>query len=169
MSVPVLDLCGRFWRILPAAADPLTPARAPEGRFHHSGQPALYGSPSPRAAGHAVARYLRPGGAARYAYPLALTQARIADLRDTAICAALGLRGDETAVPWLPERSHGQPATTWRASDAVRASGADGMIYIARSAPDRWHLVLFRWNLPGTAQLARDGPPLPHIPPHPPA
>jgi hypothetical protein len=64
-------------------------------------------------------------------------------------------------VPWLPERSAGRPATSWTASDAVRAAGLDGMIYTARSAPDRWHLVLFCWNAPGAARLAPDGPPLP--------
>lgn len=66
-------------------------------------------------------------------------------------------------MPWLPERSAGLPATSWRASDAVRAAGADGMIYTARSAPHRWHLVLFRWN-EGSARLAVDGAALPHRP-----
>ncbi|MDX5359531.1 MAG: RES domain-containing protein, partial [Rhodobacterales bacterium] len=104
---------------------------------------------------------LRPGDL-RQAVPLRLTGARIADLRDPATLAALDLQGHETAVPWLPERAAGQPATTWRASDAVRAAGACGMIYTARSAPDRWHLVLFRWNAASGAQLAPDGPALPH-------
>ncbi|WP_051294672.1 RES family NAD+ phosphorylase [Gemmobacter nectariphilus] len=160
-SWPVTDLSGRFWRILPVAADPLSPAPSPEGRFHHSAQRALYCSPTAQAAGHAVAPYLRPGDL-RLAVPLRLTGARIADLRDPATLAALGLQGHETAVPWLPERAAGQPATTWRASDAARAAGACGMIYTARSAPDRWHLVLFRWNTASGAQLAPDGPALPH-------
>lgn len=158
---PLIPLGGRFWRILPAAADPLSPVRSPEGRFHHSGQPALYCSPSPEAAGHAVAPYLRPGDPPRLAFPLHLHGARIADLRDPATLAALGLHGHETAVPWLPERAAGRPATTWTASGAARAAGACGMIYTARSAPDRWHLVLFRWNAATGAQLARAGAPLP--------
>lgn len=149
---------------MPAAADPLSPVRSTEGRFHHGCQPALYCSPSPEAAAHAIAAYRRPGDAPRLAYPLALTDARIADLRDAGTLAALGLKGHETAVPWLPERAAGHPATTWTASDAVRAAGLHGMIYTARSAPDRWHLVLFCWNRPGAAHLTPDGPPLNHIP-----
>ena len=168
-SCPVTELSGRFWRILPATADPLTPVRSAEGRFHHSGQDALYCSPSAQAAGYAVARYLRAGDAPRMAFPLLVRHARIADLRQPATLDALGLQGPEPAVPWLPERSLGLPATAWRASDAVRAAGASGMIYTARTAPDRWHLVLFCRNLPGAAQVSRDGPPLPHVPQHTPA
>lgn len=163
-SLPGTDISGRFWRLLPAAADPLSPVLSREGRFHHDGQAALYCSPSPEAAAHAIARYLRPGDAPRLAYPLALTAARIADLRDASTLAALGLKGHETAVPWLPERAAGRPATTWTASDAVRAARLHGMIYTARSAPDRWHLVLFCWNRPGAAQLQPDGPPVQQIP-----
>jgi hypothetical protein len=48
-------------------------------------------------------------------------------------------------VPWQPQRATGRAATTWAASDAVRAAGADGLIYSARSMPTRWHVVLFRW------------------------
>ncbi|WP_323038413.1 RES family NAD+ phosphorylase [Gemmobacter sp.] len=159
-SWPVTDLSGRFWRILPAAADPLSPVRSAEGRFHHSGQAALYCSPTAEAAGHAVAAYRRPGDAPRLAYPLFLCAARIADLRQPATVRALGLTGQETAVPWLPERAAGLPATSWTASDTARAAGACGMIYTARSAPDRWHLVLFRWNLANGARLAPDGAPI---------
>lgn len=72
-------------------------------------------------------------------------------------------------MPWLPERGAGRPATSWTASDAVRACGLDGMIYTARSTPDRWHLVLFGWNRPGAAQITRNGPPMPHVPSHTPA
>lgn len=108
-----------------------------------------------------MAPYLRPDDPPRLAFPLHI-RARIADLRDLATCAALGLQGVETAIPWLPERTAGLPATTWRASDSVRKAGADGMIYTARSAPDRWHLVLFRWNSPGAAVVRADGPPQPH-------
>ena len=72
----------------------------------------------------------------------------------------LALQAMKPPSPGLPERAAGLPATTWTASDAVRAAGACGMIYTARSAPDRWHLVLFRWNLTNGARLAPDGDPI---------
>ena len=156
------------WRILRASALPrlMDGAQHPEGRFHHDGQPAFYCSPSPTAAGHAVAPYLRADDGPRLLVPLRLTVAGLADLRDPVTLARLGLSGGESAVPWLPERAAGRPATTWAASDAARAGGAPGMIYTARSAPDRWHLVLFRWNAgPGSALLSPAGPPLPFAPP----
>ncbi len=159
LTVPV---SGRFWRITFAehARQVLDGVRHPEGRYHHDGQPALYASPTPEFAAMAVDAYLRPGDPPRVICPLALSDARLCDLRDPDICATLGITPDISSVPWVPERAAGLPATSWAASDAVRATDADGMIYRARSYPDRWHIVLFRWNRPGRAQLALDAPPM---------
>jgi RES domain-containing protein len=159
-------LSGRFYRIVlrDDLARLLNGAKSPEGRFHHHGQSALYLSPTPEAAGHAVAPYLRAGDGPRVVAPLRLTGARICDLRVAATRTTLGLAGHEADVPWLPEREAGLPTTTWIASDAARAQGADGMIYTARSAPARWHLVLFRWNVAGAAHLTADGAPFPFAP-----
>ncbi len=79
------------------------------------------------------------------------------DLRERATRDALGLQGHEAATPWQPQRAAGVAATSWTASDAVRAAGVDGMIYASRTAPDRWHLVLFAWNEPGHASVAFGG------------
>ena len=51
---------GPVWRILPQALvdTPAKPARAPEGRFHHSGQIAAYASLSAEGASVAIQRYL---------------------------------------------------------------------------------------------------------------
>jgi hypothetical protein len=53
------------------------------------------------------------------------------------------------------------PATSWIASDAARRAGADGMIYAARSDPTRWHVVLFRWNIPAGPIIRQSGSPIP--------
>ncbi|MDO9524667.1 MAG: RES family NAD+ phosphorylase [Gemmobacter sp.] len=153
-------LAGRFWRIVLADDLPrvLAGVKSAEGRFHHSGQSALYLSPSPEAAGHAVASYLKPGDPPRVVAPLRVINARVLDLRLESVQRPLGLTGAEAATPWQPQRARGLPATTWLASDAVRTAGADGMIYTARSDPTRWHLVLFRWNALCGAQVETDGP-----------
>jgi RES domain len=127
------------------AARVLDPANSPEGRFHHDAQPTLYVSPRPDWAAHAIKAYVRDSDPPRVICELRLTGARVLDLRNPAHCAAWGIDPTHAAVPWLPERAQGLPATTWKASDRARASGADGMIYTARSEPTRWHLVLFRW------------------------
>jgi hypothetical protein len=51
---------GPVWRILPQTLvdSPVEPARAPEGRFHHSGQIAAYASLSAEGASVAIQRYL---------------------------------------------------------------------------------------------------------------
>lgn len=135
-----------------------------EGRFHHNGQPAFYASPSPETAAIAIAIYLRPDDAPRVMVPLTLQNARMADLRDPATCDALDIDPGWPSVPWAEQRANGRPATSWQASDAVRASGADGMIYASRRVPTRWHVVLFFWNAKERAQLALDGKPVPWSP-----
>ncbi len=130
----------------------------PEGRFHHDGQPALYASPSPETAAIAIDIYLKDNDAPRVMIPLAIENAKMADLRDPDTCATLGIDPVWPSVPWADQRTAGKPATSWKASDIVRDSGADGMIYASRRAPERWHIVLFRWNQPNAAMIGLGGP-----------
>ena len=150
---------GRLWRILfsDRQHEALDPARHPEGRFHHDGQRALYASPTPDAAGVAIDSYYRPGDPPRIILPLWLDGARLLDFRDPATSAALGLCGDETTVDWRTDRAAGHPARSWRASDAARAAGADGIIYFSRKARPLWHVALFCWNGPSGPELHLDG------------
>ena len=159
-------ISGRYYRILFASdlSRLLQGAITPEGRFHHSGQPAFYMSPTPDAAAIAVATYLRDGDAPRIIAPLKVTNARILDLRRDDVLAHLGLNGAEPSVLWQPQRAKGLPATSWAASDAARHADADGMIYTSRKDPTRWHLVLFRWNTGAGAAVQEDGPAQPFNP-----
>jgi RES domain len=146
MSFPTLD--GLFYRIVSQdrAARALDPAISPEGRFHHDAQPTLYVSSRPDWAEHAIKAYVRDNDPPRVICELRLTGAKVLDLRDAGQCAAADIDPSLAAVPWLPERAQGRPASSWQVSDRARASGACGMIYTARSEPGRWHLVLFRWS-----------------------
>lgn len=167
--MPFRPVSGRFYRIVFASDRdaPLRGARSPEGRFHHNCEAALYMSPSPQAAAFAVASYLRPNDPPRLIQPLILQNARLLDLRRPTVIRHLHLQGDEASIPWQPQRALGLPATSWQASDAARRTGADGIIYAARSEPSRWHVVLFRWTTDGL-HLAPDGPALPFAPDMPP-
>lgn len=158
-----MRVAGRFWRAIkaPEVHRVLMGAASPEGRFHHDGQPALYLSPQADWARIAVRSYLREGDPPRVVVPVALNSVELADLRDPGTCARLGLAGHEASVPWQPERATGLPATSWRASDAARRAGVNGIAYASRSDPLRWHVVLFRWNLPGVPSAIEDGAPLP--------
>ena len=145
--MPFTALDGLFYRIVPGdrATQALAPAVSPEGRFHHDGQPTLYVSSRPDWAEHAIKSYVRDNDPPRVICELRLTGAKVLDLRRPDHCAAWDIDPSLAAVPWLPERAQNSPASTWTVSDRARASGADGMIYTARSEPSRWHLVLFHW------------------------
>jgi hypothetical protein len=161
--LPITLLSGRFWRTVFAADQDhaVAGAKTPEGRYHHDGQSALYISPTPEYSRIAVDAYLQDGDPPRIIVPLFLGEARLIDVRLTAVQVALELDGTEAGKLWQPERLAGQPATSWIASDAARSTGADGMIYSARSEPSRWHVVLFRWNGVGGPEVRPDGPPIP--------
>jgi hypothetical protein len=111
-------------------------------------------------AAKAIATYRRPGDQPRLAIPLRVEKARVVDLRKAAHCANLSIQPLDAAIPWQPQRRKGQPADSWRPADHVRGSDADGMIYVARSAPNRWHLVPFRWNALGGPTVVVSGAPL---------
>jgi RES domain-containing protein len=159
----IAPVSGQFWRSVfeTDVARLLDGARSPDGRYHHDGQKALYVSPSPEYSRIAINAYLRDDDPPRVIVPLALKEARLADLRDARTQRLLGLKGTEANVLWQPERAAGLPATSWIASDAARTAGADGIIYAARSDPQRWHVVLFRWNVPSGPHIRQSGSPLP--------
>jgi hypothetical protein len=124
---------GIVWHMTAAGADPLRPAGAPEGRFHHSGQTALYTSLTVEGTVVAMQRYLRPDHPPRLVVPLTIRAARLADLRGKT----------EASVVWQDLRAKGASSPTWAFSDAARRDGAQGMLYSSRSRPDLTHLVLF--------------------------
>ncbi len=143
------------------AAHLLDAAPGPEGRFHHDGQPAIYLSPTLADTRVAMRAYLRDDDPPRVMAQIAVSAARVLDLRQPQVLARLGLQGGESLVSWRPQRAAGLPATSWTVSDRARDLDTDGMIYPSDRAPSGWHLVLFRWNAPDAARLALIGAPQP--------
>ncbi|MBA4048191.1 MAG: RES domain-containing protein [Sphingomonas sp.] len=125
---------GPVWRIVlePLAATPFAPAAAPEGRFHHSGQIAVYASLTAAGAAVAIKRYLTDNRQ-RLLVPMWLTARDVADVR-----------GDAAAsVVWQDQRQSGLIASTWAISDSARLAGAQAMLYSSRSRPELAHVVVF--------------------------
>jgi len=151
---------GGVWRILFAefADDPLSPARAPEGRFHYGGQPAIYTSLTAEGAGVAIQRYLTDNDPPRVIVPLKISAAGLLDLR-----TGLDTNAEipPTSVVWQDQRAMGRRASTWDISDHARSIGAQGMLYPARSRPDLGHLVLFGAPVPGTLRQSASSQPWP--------
>lgn len=150
----MIPLSGTFYRIVfeQYADQVLQGVLSKEGRFHHDGEAAFYCSPSREAASIAIDRYLKPDDPARVIIELKLNDLNVVDIRPYEIANTVQsyptLAGAEVAaaIPWLEDRDLGIRPKTWDASDAARATGADGMIYSSRKMPQRWHVVLFRWN-----------------------
>jgi len=125
---------GPVWRILPQVlvGTPAKPARAPEGRFHHSGQIAAYASLSAEGASVAIQRYLGDQ-IARKLVPMWLKSDCIIDER-----------GNRAAsVIWQDIRVSGLQSPTWAFSDTARDAGAQAMLYSSRSRPELNHVVVF--------------------------
>ena len=156
-------LTGRFWRagFIAHEADLLTPARAPEGRWHHGGQQALYLSGSPEGCQVALKVYLRQDDGPRGIYPLDVSARRIADLRCPEARTSLGTSLDKIHAFWADLLDAGQHSPTWTLADRLRDMGADGLLTPSRSRPDLTHLTLFSWNEMHKAQVQRAGTPLP--------
>lgn len=164
--VPLLTIAGRFYRAI--LADRVGAVLAPPGpqsagRYHRVGQAALYLTCDPDWARIAVSGYMREDGLARMIVPLELTQAKIFDQRDEAACIALGIDREDSNVNWRAALAAGQEPLSWRNADAVRATGADGIIDRSRHIPDGWHVTLFRWNGPGAPSVTVAGTAFPAI------
>ncbi|SDW70531.1 RES domain-containing protein [Ruegeria halocynthiae] len=131
----MIEFSGPVWRVLFRAnlSDPLIPARASEGRFHHSGQFALYASLSMEGVGVAIRRYISKDDPPRVIQQFQISKAQMLDVRGQA----------SASVVWQGMRESGALSPTWKYSDDARSKGADGLLYSSRSRPELSHLVLF--------------------------
>lgn len=129
---------GIVWRILfsDRAVQACHPVSSPIGRFHHSGQTALYTSCTQEGAGIAIKRYVSAGDPTRVIVPLQINADRIYSVRDSDLSS-------QASMVWQGHVERGARAPTWAFSDAARQVGAQGMFYASRSRPDLTHLVLF--------------------------
>ncbi|MEM1297943.1 MAG: RES family NAD+ phosphorylase [Pseudomonadota bacterium] len=133
--MPLRPFHGPVWRLLPTEVrdTPTAAARAPFGRFHHSGQTAAYASLTAEGASVAIQRYLTDG-VARLLIPMCLDAERVADERGNS----------DASIVWQDIHAAGAPSPTWAYSDAARAAGAQAMLYSSRSRPELAHVVVFQ-------------------------
>ena len=162
-AVPLRIVSGRFWRAIAAdrAASVLDPP-GPEsaGRYHRPDQPALYITPESDWATIAIGRYLLADGVDRVVVPLDLDGACVFDQRDPEACAMLGIDPEQSQVRWNDELAAGREPPSWRASDAARSVGAQGIIDVSRGIEGGWHVCLFEWNVAGEPQVRVAGEPV---------
>ena len=158
------SISGRFWRstFIGNESKIFEPASAPNGRWHHDGQRALYLSASPEGCRIALKVYQNSDDPDRGIFRVRVENAKIADLRRPEIRRALRTTLPEVHAFWADLMANGQTSPTWAISDALRKMGADRLLTPSRSRPDLTHLTLFNWNNTGGPSLARCGEPLSH-------
>ncbi len=144
------NISGTFFRAVDAAhADVALAGSRRAGRYSAPDQPTLYLSASRD--GVAAAMIAHGGEAApmRAVLGFKVMATDIFDLRDgAAIVTVRGAAGDPFAG-WQEPAARGNEPPSWRVRGWIEAQGANGLIDPSRQAPGLWHLVLFRWNVPG--------------------
>ncbi|MEX0349244.1 MAG: RES family NAD+ phosphorylase [Paracoccaceae bacterium] len=157
------EIRGRFFRAVPESRlDQPLAAPSPEsaGRYHRPGQPALYMSPQIEWARIAVSGYMREDGLPRSIVPLTVCGALVLDQRNAEACSAAGIDRDSSNLPWRKPLADGATPPSWANSDIARSLPCDGIIDRSRHIRDGWHLILFRWNEPGSPQVEVAGDPV---------
>ena len=152
----IAPLQGLFWRsvFIGQEAGLLAPARAPQGRWHHSNQRALYLSATPEGCRVALKAYLTPDDPPRGIYPIDVVCERVIDLRRQEVRDHLGVTLGDIHSFWATLHAKGQRPPTWHLSDRLRGMGLDGLLTPSRSRPDLTHLTVFRWNEGGSSATA---------------
>lgn len=163
MATLLHRISGCFWRAIAAervdqVLDPSGLGSA--GRYHRPGQAALYITPEADWATIAIGRYMFADAIPRVVVPLEVDGANVFDQRDRAACAALGIDPKQSQVRWNDELADGREPPSWRASDAARASDAQGIIDVSRGIAGGWHVCLFDWNRSGAVQVRVSGDPV---------
>ncbi|MEV7527294.1 RES domain-containing protein [Agrococcus sediminis] len=127
------------------------------GRFSRPGAPALYLSATPEGVAAAMLAHARNGDPEREVLRFHVRAERIVDLRDPASLAPFGIEPEDAAAPWQEAVARGEEPPSWRVRDRLDAAGAHGLIDPSRQRPGLWHLVLFRWNVPGAPSVRAAG------------
>lgn len=140
---------GTFYRAVdPAFADHALSGSRSAGRYSPPGSPALYLSASPEGVAAAMIAHRDGRSAQLSVLAFEVEAARIVDLRDHSELALLGIDPADAAADWQSDAATGRTPPSWKAREALRARGAQGLIDPSRRRPGLWHLTLFAWNAP---------------------
>ena len=123
------------------------------GRYSRQDQPTLYLSSSVAGVQAAMSAHKDARSTALETLEIEVEASRLVDLRDQESLARFGVNLADATAPWQDLVASGQTPSSWRVRDKLIAAGADGLIDPSRTKPGLWHLVLFRWNVPGAPSV----------------
>lgn len=151
---PFCSVRGTFYRAVDPAfrGEALNGSRS-EGRFSPRNHPALYLSASREGVAAAMLAHTDSASPDRQMLVFDVVASHIADLRDTATMASLGVDVDGAAAPWQDHVAAGRTPTSWKVRETLLELGAQGLIDPSRKRPGLWHLTLFTWNQPGAGSV----------------
>lgn len=146
-SSPFIDLAGTFYKAVDAryAATVLEGSHSP-GRYSSPEEPALYLSSSVVGVEAAMIKYASRAAQQQVLVRFTVEAQRIADLRDVAAMAGLGVDPQEAFGDWQAALAEGHTPASWQVRRRLEACGAHGLIDPSRQRPGLWHLTLFAWN-----------------------
>ena len=148
------DVSGTFFRAV--AHDRVAAALAGShgaGRYAAPHQPTLYLSASREGVAAAMVAHGGLSDDTRTVRAFRVEARAIFDLRDDAALARVRGEACEPFGPWQQQAASGSEPPSWRARKWIEAQGANGLIDPSRQVPGLWHLVLFRWNMPGAPRV----------------
>ncbi|WP_345941332.1 RES family NAD+ phosphorylase [Nesterenkonia sp. E16_10] len=146
---PFISVRGTFYR----AVDPSFRRGALDGshsagRFSPRKTPTLYLSASRAGVAVAMLAHTHSASPDREVLSFEVAASYIADLRDAATMASIGVDVDAAAAPWQDDVAAGRTPASWRVRERLLELGAQGLIDPSRQRPGLWHLTLFTWNRP---------------------
>ena len=146
---------GIFYRAVdPAFADRALTGSSSVGRYSWPAAPALYLSASREGVAAAMIAHRDERSPQLSVLAVEVEATRIADLRDHAELARLGIDPADAAAEWQAAAAAGRTPPSWRVRSALETQGAHGLIDPSRRRPGLWHLTLFAWNRPGAPTVS---------------
>lgn len=148
------DVAGMFFRAVSDdyVADALAGSQG-AGRYNAPDQSTLYLSASRRGVSAAMVAHGGMADGTRSVLAFRVQARAIFDLRDDMALARVREAAGEPFGPWQQRSVAGAEPPSWRARTWIEAQGAAGLIDPSRQVPGLWHLVLFRWNVPGAPRV----------------
>jgi RES domain-containing protein len=141
---------GTFYRAIVAdGCDDILRGSIAAGRYSRPGQRTLYLSATEEGVAAAMQAHPLPSGMQRTVCTMAVEAHSIFDLRDDHACEQIGICRSDALAPWQELAANGGVPASWGVRERLEGAGAHGLIDPSRTASGLWHLVLFRWNIPG--------------------
>lgn len=151
---PFCSVQGTFYRAVdPSFRHEALDGSRSEGRFSPRGTPTLYLSASREGVAAAMLAHTHSASPDREVLSFEVEASRIADLRDRATMASIGVDVGAAAAPWEDDVEAGRTPVSWRVRERLLELGAQGLIDPSRQRPGLWHLTLFTWNQPGAPSV----------------